>query len=51
MVQKLAEDVRAKSGCGQDWRVLNVLHRVASQVIRLHFASYIKAMNEMNIET
>ena len=35
--QKLAHDVRTKSGCGRDWRVLNVLHRVASQVnITLH---------------
>jgi len=34
-VQKLAEDVRAKSGCPSDWRVLNVLHRVASQVAAL----------------
>ena len=30
--QKLAQDVRVKSGCGPNWRVLNVLHRVASQV-------------------
>jgi len=33
--QKLAHDVRTKSGCGRDWRVLNVLHRVASQVAAL----------------
>ena len=32
-VQKLAESVKAKSGCPSDWKVLNVLHRVASQVI------------------
>ena len=31
-VQKLAEGLRAKSGCPEGWRVLNVLHRVASQV-------------------
>lgn len=30
--QKLAQDVKVKSGCGSNWRVLNVLHRVASQV-------------------
>ncbi len=30
--QKLAQDVRTKSSCGKDWRVLNVLHKVASQV-------------------
>jgi NADH dehydrogenase (ubiquinone) Fe-S protein 1 len=30
--QKLAQDVKTKSGCGKDWRVLNVLHKVASQV-------------------
>lgn len=34
-VQKLALDVRAKSGCGESWRVLNVLHRVAGQVAAL----------------
>lgn len=33
--QKLAQAVRVKSGCGSDWRVLNVLHRVASQVAAL----------------
>lgn len=31
--QKLAQDVKVKSGCGNNWRVLNVLHRVASQVL------------------
>ena len=31
-VQKLAQAVRVQSKCGQDWRVLNVLQRVASQV-------------------
>ena len=31
-VQKIAENVKAKSSCPDDWRVLNVLHRVASQV-------------------
>ena len=31
-VQKLAEQVKVKSGCADDWKVLNVLHRVASQV-------------------
>ena len=31
--QKLAQDVRTKSGCSKDWRVLNVLHKVASQVM------------------
>ena len=30
--QKLAHTVKTKSGCGKDWRVLNVLHKVASQV-------------------
>ena len=34
-VQKLAQDVKAKSGCPEDWKVLNVLHRVASQVAAL----------------
>jgi NADH dehydrogenase (ubiquinone) Fe-S protein 1 len=33
--QKLAQDVKTKSGCGKDWRVLNVLHKVASQVAAL----------------
>ena len=27
--------MRAQSGCPDDWRVLNVLHRVASQVAAL----------------
>ncbi len=35
LVQKLSSDVRAKSSCPDDWRVLNVLHRVASQVAAL----------------
>ena len=30
--QKLAHTVKTKSGCGSEWRVLNVLHKVASQV-------------------
>ena len=34
LVQQLAEKVRAQSGCGDEWRVMNVLHRVASQVSR-----------------
>jgi len=33
--QKLAQDVKVKSGCGSNWRVLNVLHKVASQVAAL----------------
>jgi len=33
--QKLAHTVKTKSGCGKDWRVLNVLHKVASQVAAL----------------
>ena len=31
-VQKLAQTVRVQSGCGSDWRVLNILQKVASQV-------------------
>ena len=31
-VQKLAQNARMQSGCGKDWRVLNVLHKVAGQV-------------------
>ena len=34
-VQKIAESVKAKSGCPDNWKVLNVLHRVASQVAAL----------------
>ena len=34
-IQKLCEAIRAKSGCPDDWKVLNVLHRVASQVAAL----------------
>ena len=30
--QKLAQDIKMKSGCGPSWRVLNVIHKVASQV-------------------
>ena len=33
--QKLAQAVKTKSDCGSDWRVLNVLHKVASQVSRV----------------
>jgi len=33
--QKLAQDIKIKSGCGPSWRVLNVLHKVASQVAAL----------------
>ncbi|XP_055959194.1 NADH-ubiquinone oxidoreductase 75 kDa subunit, mitochondrial [Patella vulgata] len=32
---QLAQNLRVKSGCGEDWKVLNVLHRVASQVAAL----------------
>jgi len=31
-VQKLAQNVRTSIDGGENWRVLNVLHRVASQV-------------------
>jgi len=34
-VQKLAQNVRVKSGAPEEWRVLNVLHRVAGQVAAL----------------
>ncbi|TRY79549.1 hypothetical protein TCAL_12405 [Tigriopus californicus] len=34
-VQKLAEAIKAQSGCPDEWKVLNVLHRVASQVAAL----------------
>merc|ERR1740131_24604 len=33
--QQIAAKLRASSGCGSDWAVLNVLHRVASQVAAL----------------
>merc|ERR1711971_223115 len=33
--QKLAQDIKIKSECGPSWRVLNVLHKVASQVAAL----------------
>ena len=29
-VAAIAQTVREKSGCGDDWRVLNILHRVSS---------------------
>jgi len=35
MVQRLAQNVRVKCGAPEDWRVLNVLHRVAGQVAAL----------------
>lgn len=34
-VSALAQAVQAKTGCGEDWRVLNILQRVASQVAAL----------------
>lgn len=34
-VTTIAQNARQKSGCGESWRVLNVLHRVASQVAAL----------------
>jgi len=33
--RQLAQDIKIKSGCGPNWRVLNVLHKVASQVAAL----------------
>lgn len=35
LVAKIAHTARVASGCGEDWRVLNVLHRIASQVAAL----------------
>ncbi|XP_061193968.1 NADH-ubiquinone oxidoreductase 75 kDa subunit, mitochondrial-like isoform X1 [Saccostrea echinata] len=34
-VSTIAQTARVQSGCGADWRVLNILHRVASQVAAL----------------
>lgn len=34
-VASIAQATREKCGCGEDWKVLNVLHRVASQVAAL----------------
>lgn len=34
-VSTIAQTARVQSGCGEEWRVLNVLHRVASQVAAL----------------
>lgn len=34
-VSKIAQTARVKSGCSDDWKVLNILHRVASQVAAL----------------
>lgn len=34
-VATIAQNARLSSGCGEGWRVLNVLHRVASQVASL----------------
>ena len=28
LTSRLAQDVRVGCGCGEDWKVLNVLHRV-----------------------
>lgn len=35
LAQQIAHNARASSKAGHDWRVLNVLHRVASQVAAL----------------
>merc|ERR1711972_245287 len=35
LTQHIADKVRNTSGCAPDWKVLNVLHRVASQVAAL----------------
>merc|ERR1719221_1034045 len=35
LTQQIADKVRTSSGCGSEWAVLNVLHRVASQVAAL----------------
>merc|ERR1711915_78764 len=35
LTQQIADKVRTSSGCEPDWAVLNVLHRVASQVAAL----------------
>ena len=35
LTQRIAQNVRVASKVGHDWRVLNVLHRVASQVAAL----------------
>ena len=35
LTQQIADKLRTSSGCGGDWAVLNVLHRVASQVAAL----------------
>jgi len=34
-VSTIAQNARVQSGCGEGWKVLNVLHRVASQVAAL----------------
>jgi len=34
-VANIAQTARERCGCGEDWKVLNVLHRVASQVAAL----------------
>ncbi|NXT16145.1 NDUS1 oxidoreductase, partial [Prunella fulvescens] len=34
-VSTIAQNARARSGAGADWKVLNILHRVASQVAAL----------------
>ena len=35
LTQQIAKKVRTPSGCGSEWAVLNLLHRVASQVAAL----------------
>lgn len=35
LVQQIADTAKVQSGAGADWKVLNVLHRVASQVAAL----------------
>ena len=48
-VQKIAEQVKVKSGCPDDWKVLNVLHRVASQVaaLDLGYEAGVSAVRDM----
>ena len=35
-VATISQNARVHSGCGDDWRVLNVLHRVGNQLNILH---------------
>ena len=49
-VQRLSQSVRAKCGAPESWKVLNVLHRVASQVAALDIGYQADAASIRNMK-